>query len=104
MNYQIVNVPDVRIDKESRVVGVRIVEGDKAWGKFGLSESCSWLRKIFEDAGRYQWIKEQSELSSYQDSYALPTVHAWDYKPGPELNEQFESLDEAIDSAMSKGE
>jgi len=53
-----------------------------------------------EDAKRYQWIKSQSELSSYEDSYALPIVHAWDYKPGPELNEQFESLDAAIDKAM----
>lgn len=55
------------------------------------------LRK---DAERYRWIRDQSELSSYEDSYALPTVHAWEYKPGPELNEQFGSLDDAIDHAM----
>lgn len=100
MKYPIVNVPNVGIDDEARVVGVRITEGDEVWGKFGLSEPCNWLRKVFEDAARYQWIKSQSELSSYEDSYALPIVHAWDYKPGPELNEQFESLDEAIDKAI----
>jgi hypothetical protein len=56
------------------------------------------LRK---DAERYRWIKKESELSSYEDSYSLPIVHAWEYKPGPELNEQFESLDDAIDYVIN---
>lgn len=57
------------------------------------------LRK---DAERYRWIKKESNLSDYEDCYSLPMVHAWDYKPGPQLNEQFDSLDSAIDAAMGK--
>jgi len=59
------------------------------------------LRK---DAERYRWIKKESNLSDYEDCYSLPMVHAWEYKPGPELNEQFPSLDEAIDHAISSPE
>ena len=56
------------------------------------------------DAERYRWIKKESNLSDYEDCYSLPMVHAWEYKPGPELNEQFESLDAAIDHAISSPE
>lgn len=56
------------------------------------------------DADRYRWIKKESNLSDYEDCYSLPMVHAWEYKPGPELNEQFESLDAAIDHAISSPE
>ncbi|MBP5100245.1 hypothetical protein [Pseudomonas protegens] len=59
--------------------------------------------ELRKDAERYRWIKKESNLSDYEDCYSLPTVHAWDYKPGAQLNEQFESLDEAIDAAMGKG-
>ena len=72
--------------------------------KLGLSWAIGEIKaeneKLRKDAERYRWIRDQSELSSYEDSYALPIVHAWEYKPGPELNEQFGSLDDAIDHAM----
>ena len=66
----------------------------------GKEYTVDQLELLVKDADRYQWIKSQAELASYEDSYALPIVHAWDYKPGPQLNEQFESLDAAIDNAM----
>lgn len=60
------------------------------------------VARLRGDAERYQWLRGQAELESYGDSYCLPEVHAWYYKPGPELNEQFADLDAAIDAAMTQ--
>lgn len=65
------------------------------------SVAADYIREAVENSKRYLWIKAHAELESYDGSeYCLPTVCAWDYKPGPQLNEQFESLDAAIDNAM----
>lgn len=65
------------------------------------SVAADFIRESVENAKRYLWIKAQAELESYGGSeYCLPAVSAWDYKPGPQLNQQFASLDEAIDKAM----
>lgn len=101
MKYPIVNMAHPH-DVTARGVGFKLESTDKAYGSMGLSEPCFWLEKLVRDAERYQWIKQQAELESYGGSeYCLPTVNAWDYKPGAQLNEQFASLDEAIDAAMS---
>lgn len=72
---------------------------------FGITEQLKAENELLrKDADRYRWLKSQAELQSYGGSdYCLPIIHAWDYKPGPELNEQFENLDTAIDAAMAEG-
>lgn len=60
------------------------------------------IEMLRKDAERYRWIRKESNLSDYEDCYSLPMVNAWDYKPGAQLNEQFESLDAAIDAAMAE--
>mgnify|MGYP006951082222 CR=1 FL=1 len=61
------------------------------------------IEALRKDGARYRWLSGQAELQSYGGSdYCLPVVHAWDYKPGAELNEQFSDIDAAIDAAMSK--
>jgi hypothetical protein len=62
----------------------------------------SEVEALRKDAERYRWLREQTTLSHYGDCFEVPDVHAWDYKPGPELNEQFASLDAAIDSELLK--
>lgn len=58
------------------------------------------LRK---DAARWIFVASKAELESFGgDSYCLPYICAWDYKPGPQLNEQFSSLEAAIDAAMAQ--
>jgi len=80
-------------DSQRRILDAVKAERDQ------LKAENEALRK---DAERYRWIKKESNLSDYEDCYNLPMVHAWDYKPGPQLNEQFDSLDSAIDAAMGK--
>lgn len=61
------------------------------------------LRAAEKDAARYRWLAGQAELESYGGcEYALPTVHAWLYKPGGEPNQQMETFEEAIDAAMEQ--
>lgn len=63
-----------------------------------VSEEHEALRK---DAERYRWLRDQASLEPFGGwAYDLPAVDAWDCKPGPQLNEQFGSFDEAIDAAM----
>lgn len=85
-------------DKAAELEGERNEWMDYAKALKAENES---LRK---DAERYRWIKRESNLTDYEDCYSLPMVHAWEYKPGPVLNEQFESLDAAIDHAISSPE
>ena len=62
-----------------------------------VSEEHEALRK---DAERYRWLRDQASLEPFDGwAYDLPAVDAWDCKPGPQLNEQFGSFDEAIDAA-----
>ena len=88
---------DVKLYTFAGAAGCYVYEGDYK----KLKAENESLRK---DAERYRWIKKESNLSDYEDCYSLPMVHAWEYKPGPELNEQFESLDAAIDHAISSPE
>ncbi len=41
---ELVSIPDPN-EKDARIVGFRIREGDEAWGKIGLSEPLFWLEK-----------------------------------------------------------
>ena len=54
------------------------------------------------DAERYRWIKENTVRQKCEGFFSLPTVDAWEYRPGPELNVQFSSLDAAIDAALQE--
>jgi len=58
------------------------------------------VERLRKDAERYRWIKAESNLTDYVDSYALPMVNAWDLRPGPQPNTQYPSLDEAIDAVI----
>nr|DAH75523.1 MAG TPA: hypothetical protein [Caudoviricetes sp.] len=40
-----VNIPDPN-NKDARIVGFRIREGDKAWGEHGFSEPLFWLSRV----------------------------------------------------------
>lgn len=63
-----------------------------------LKAEIETLRK---KAGRYDWLAKQAETESYGGSeWALPVIDAWEYKPGPQLNEKFKTFDDAIDAAM----
>lgn len=99
MKMEIHNLKAENESMAKRLLFVDIVHGPKAEMRWAaLVNENESLRK---DAERYRWVKKESELSSYEDSYALPIVHAWEYKPGPELNEQFASLDDAIDYVIN---
>lgn len=63
------------------------------------------VEALRKDAERYRWLRDQASLEPFGGwAYDLPTVDAWDCKPGPQLNEQFGSFDEAIDAAMAAKE
>lgn len=63
------------------------------------------VEALRRDAERYRWLRDQASLEPFGGwAYDLPTVDAWDCKPGPQLNEQFGSFDEAIDAAMAAKE
>lgn len=57
------------------------------------------LEQAEKDAALYRWLRDQVELEGGSD-YVFPWIHAWDYKPGPQPNEQFSNLDDAIRAAM----
>lgn len=54
-----------------------------------------------KDAERYRWLRRHATLDGGSD-YHFPEVHAWEYKEGAEPNEQYGSLDTAIDAAMQE--
>lgn len=61
------------------------------------------VARMTKDAARYRWLK--SMAFEQDDTYIVfPEISAWDYQPGPQLNEKFPILDAAIDAAMQKGE
>jgi hypothetical protein len=64
-----------------------------------LRERIAGMEK---DAERYRWINTHTTCDPREGFFSLPTVDAWDYKPCPELNEEFSSLDAAIDAAIAK--
>lgn len=63
-----------------------------------LQAECEKLRK---DAERYRWLRRHATLDGGSD-YHFPEVHAWEYKEGAQSNEQYGSLDCAIDAAMQE--
>lgn len=116
-------------DIESKVVKRWHMEAGDGHGVYPMQEPCGdWIlyddhsaalpavtaerdqlraevERMRKDAARYQWLRARASTApSGGSEYDLPAVDAWNYRPGPQLNEQFKSLDEAIDAAMAAKE
>lgn len=93
MDYPIVNVADNN-DSTKRIVGFKIGEADKVWGKMGLSEPCFWLEKLTKKAERYDWLCEHpnASVSVFSGKYRV-TIGEY------VVTEWCDSRDEAIDEA-----
>lgn len=59
------------------------------------------VNELRGDAERYRWLRDRAESDSYGgDHYGFPIISGWEYKPGPELNERYQSVDDALDAAI----
>ena len=52
------------------------------------------------DAERYRWLRSQVDESD-DAYYEFPMLDRWQYRPGPQPNERFPSIDAAIDAAIT---
>ena len=52
----------------------------------------------------FDWIEKNATHEPGEGYFDLPSLFAWDCKPGPQLNEEYPSLEAAILGAIEKGE